>query len=143
MPFAVDAQAIARLEGCLEFLRTRGPAIAHRFYSALFGAHPSLRAMFPKDMASQEKKLLDSLVLVIQHLKDSAKIRVALRELGARHAAYGAKPEHYPIVCKLLVDAMAAEMGSQWSTQLANEWSLSLELISKAMIDASESVSHG
>lgn len=131
---AVDAEAIERLSSSLAALSAKGPAIAHRFYAALFEAYPSVRAMFPPDIAAQEKKLLDSLVSVVTLLQEPTKSVPMLRELGRKHARYGALPQHYPIVCALLVESMGAEFGDAWTPQLALEWSQALELVSYHMI---------
>jgi hypothetical protein len=42
--------------------------------------------------------LLGALVLLRKSLRDLDAIAPKLRELGARHVAYGARPEHYPVV---------------------------------------------
>lgn len=131
---SVDAQAIERLESSLATLSAKGPAIARRFYAALFSKAPSVRGMFPADIASQEKKLLDSLVSVVTLLKEPAKTVPMLRELGRKHETYGARPEHYPIVCSFLLEAMRAEFGTEWTPQLALEWAQALELVSHHMI---------
>lgn len=133
LPVAVDAQALGRLESSLTTLRAKGPLIAHRFYVRLFELYPGVRTMFPTDIATQEKKLLDSLVTIVSMLKDPAKTIPMLRELGQRHVKYGAKPEHYPIVCGLLLESMRAEFGEEWTPQLALEWTQTLELVSHHM----------
>ena len=131
---AVDTQALSRLESGLTTLREKGPSITNRFYSRLFESYPGVRTMFPADIAAQEKKLLDSLVAVVTMLKEPAKTVPMLRELGRKHTTYGAKPEHYPIVCNLLLDCMKAEFGPEWTPQLALEWTQALELVAHHMM---------
>lgn len=133
---AVDEQALGRLESSLTTLKAKGPAIAHRFYTRLFESYPGVRSMFPPDIEAQEKKLLDSLITVVMLLKDPIKVVPMLRDLGHRHTKYGAKPEHYPIVCGLLLESMKAEFGAEWTQQLALEWTQTLELVSHHMKSA-------
>jgi hemoglobin-like flavoprotein len=51
--------------------------------------------------------LLSALVLLRQSLRNLEDIVPTLRDLGARHVAYGARPEHYPVVGAVLISAMA------------------------------------
>ena len=133
---AIDEVATARLAGSLEVIRARGPAIASTFYRRLFERAPHLRGMFPQDMSAQERKLIDSLAMVVQFIREPAKVMSNLRQLGERHAKYGAKAEHYPIVCAMLVQAMGEESGPTWSSQLAQEWAQALELVSQTMMNS-------
>lgn len=139
---AVDTQAMNRLEASLTTLKAKGPSITHRFYTRLFESFPGVRTMFPADTAGQEKKILDSLVTIVSLLKEPAKTVPMLRELGRKHSTYGAKPEHYPIVCNLLLDCMKAEFGTEWTPQLALEWTQALELVSYHMISGDASATH-
>lgn len=59
------------------------------------------------DMDRQRQALLNMLVVLRESLRDLDDIVPDLEELGARHAEYGAQPEHYPVVGKVLIGAMA------------------------------------
>lgn len=131
----VDQGAIRRLEASLALLKPVGTRLTHDFYDRLFARHPGLRVMFPTDMAEQEKKLFASLVTVVEHLRDPGPLRESIRTMGKRHAGYGAKPEHYPIVCSLLLESMAATLGGAWTPELSAEWAQALQLVSAAMIE--------
>ncbi len=85
-------------------------------------------------MRAQETKLMESLNAVVSNLDNGALVRSRLAELGKRHEKYGAKPEHYPIVCGLLMETMAKFAGPAWTAEIAAEWSQALQLVSEAMI---------
>ena len=55
-------------------------------------------------------------------LRDLDAIVPKLRELGARHVAYGAKPEHYPVVGAVLIASMAEVGGDAWRTEYTTAW---------------------
>jgi globin len=55
--------------------------------------------------------LLGALVLLRKSLGDLDAIAPKLRELGVRHVAYGAQPEHYPVVGAALIASMAKVAG--------------------------------
>lgn len=92
--------------------------------------------MFPTDIAAQERKLLDTLVMVIEHVREPQRVTGLLQELGKRHAGYGARTEHYSIVCSILMECLAKEAGKEWSPQLDAEWSQALAIVSHIMIEA-------
>ncbi|MGE3703706.1 MAG: globin domain-containing protein [Vicinamibacterales bacterium] len=131
---SVDATAVANLARSLGVLRTEGGRVASVFYGKLFGKYPALRGMFPDDMRAQEAKLIDTLTMVVEHLQAPDTVRNRLGELGERHVRYGARPEHYPIVCSLLVEALGEVSGSSWSARLAAEWTQALTLVSDVML---------
>lgn len=136
--FAVDEAAVTRLSTSLDLIRAKEPSVTKSFYALLFERFPGVRAMFPAEIAAQERKLLDTLVMVIEHVRDPQRVTGVLQDLGRRHVGYGARPEHYAIVCSILVECLAKEAGKDWSPQLETEWSQALALVSHIMIDAGE-----
>ena len=81
------------LETSFDLLAPRGDELMDEFYARLFEAAPSVRPLFPDDMKKQKTMLLGALVLLRKSLRDLDAIAPKLRELGARHVAYGAAPE--------------------------------------------------
>jgi hemoglobin-like flavoprotein len=47
---------------------------------------------------------------------------------------YGARPEHYPVVCDELVLAMGEIAGDAWGQDLERDWRNALHLVSAAMM---------
>ncbi len=129
-----DAGMIAKLEASFALL-TADPGWVARFYEALFRQNPSLRRLFPTDMAGQQRKLYDSLAMVVAHLREPDAVRARLLELGRAHVAYGARPEHYPLVVGAMVSAMAEAGGKRWSDDLTTEWTSALNMIAAIMCE--------
>jgi hemoglobin-like flavoprotein len=134
----IDRALIGRLQASFARAAAHGDALADRFYARLFGGHPELRSMFPADMTEQKEKLFATLAEVVAHLYDPVVSVRALDELGRAHATYGARPEHYPIVCDALARALAEVSGAAWSDELERDWRGALELLSTIMIDAAK-----
>ena len=130
----VDGELVLRLRLSLAGLLARGDALTATFYAMLFERYPSVRRLFPDDMKQQRSKLAQALAWVVANLDRREQLIPAVRELGRRHVAYGAMPEHYPLVRDTLIDAMARTAGAVWSDALANDWRLSLDLIARHMI---------
>jgi hemoglobin-like flavoprotein len=84
------------LETSFDLVAPRGEELMDEFYARLFAAAPAVRTLFPRDLQKQKTMLLSALVLLRKSLRDLDAIVPTLRTLGARHVAYGARPEHYP-----------------------------------------------
>jgi hemoglobin-like flavoprotein len=123
------------LETSFDLLAPRGEELMDEFYSRLFAAAPAVRPLFPTDMQRQKVMLLGALVLLRKSLRNLDSIVPKLRELGARHVAYGARPEHYPLVGATLIDAMAALAQDDWKPEYEQAWSAAFEIVAATMLE--------
>ena len=128
---SVDLEA---LETSFDLLAPRGDELMDEFYARLFAAAPAVRPLFPTDMKKQKTMLLAALVLLRKSLRDLDAIVPTLREMGARHVAYGAKPEHYPLVGATLIASMAALAGDAWKQEYETAWAAAFDIVAGAMI---------
>jgi hemoglobin-like flavoprotein len=71
---------------------------------------------------------------IVGHLDRRAELKTHLRELGERHARYGARPEHYPIVVEVMLATMAQVAGGAWNEDLAGDWRTALERVAAVML---------
>ena len=58
-----------------------------------------------------------------------------LRKLGARHVAYGARPEHYPVVGEVLIASMAEVAGPAWRPHYEHAWAAAFDVVAGAMLE--------
>ena len=63
-----------------------------------------------------------------------------LHELGARHVAYGARPEYYPVVGSVLIASMAEVAGDAWTPEFERAWAAAFEVVAGAMLEGAQSV---
>lgn len=73
-------------------------------------------------------------------MRDLDAIVPKLRELGARHVAYDARPEHYPVVGEVLIASMAEIAGTAWTDEFGRAWANAFGIVAGAMIEGAESV---
>ena len=132
---SLDLQA---LETSFDLVAPRGDELMDEFYARLFAAAPAVRPLFPDDMSRQKPMLLGALVLLRKSLRDLDAIVPKLRELGARHVAYGARPEHYPVVGSVLIASMAEIAGDEWRPEFEEAWSGAFEIVAATMIEGAE-----
>lgn len=122
------------LETSFDLVAPRGDELMDEFYARLFTAAPSVRELFPADMQRQKTMLLGALVLLRKSLRNLDAIVPKLREMGARHVAYGAVPGHYPVVGETLIASMAAIAGDRWEPRYAEAWAAAYEVVANAML---------
>lgn len=104
------------------------------FYDRLFEVAPSVRTMFPADMTEQRKKLMTMLAAVVNGLSNLDSILPAASALATRHVAYGAKPEHYPVVGGALLWTLEKGLGAAWTPEVAAAWTAAYGTLSAFMI---------
>src|SRR3954471_4731904 len=113
---------VTALEQSFDLVAPRGDDLVDDFYARLFEAAPVVRPLFSDDMRRQKAMLLSALVLVRKSLRDLDGLLPTLHALGARHVAYGARPEHYPVVGSTLIASMAAIAGDDWKPEYEAAW---------------------
>jgi hemoglobin-like flavoprotein len=127
------------LETSFDLVAPHGDELMDQFYARLFEAAPAVKPLFAgTDLKRQKTMLLGTLVLLRKSLRDLDAIVPKLRELGARHVAYGAQPEHYPVVGEALIGAMAAVAGPAWRPEYERAWGAAFEVVAGAMIEGAE-----
>ncbi len=127
------------LEESFAALAPQGEALAARFYERLFAEYPEVTPLFEGiSVKGQEKKLLASLVLLVQNLRNPDVLKDYLTALGARHVHYGVVAEHYPVVAENLLAVMAEFAGKLWTPEVEKAWSNTLNTVATIMLDAYE-----
>ncbi len=93
------------------------------FYNRLFDVDPSLRALFADtDLPAQRRKLAQALTLLVAGLDDLESLVPVLDDLGARHACYGVRDEHYDTVATALLWTLEKGLGDAWTAETAAAW---------------------
>jgi hemoglobin-like flavoprotein len=127
------------LESSFELVAPHGDELMDTFYAQLFESVPAVVPLFAGvDLRSQKAMFLRALVLLRASLRDIDAILPALRELGARHVEYGARPEHYPIAGAILIGAMADVAGPRWTAAHEAAWTTALQVVITNMLDGAE-----
>ena len=127
---------IEALETSFDLVAPRGDELMEIFYAQLFDTAPAVQPLFADaDMARQRQMLLAALVLLRQSLRNLDAVVPALRKLGARHVAYGARAGHYPLVGAALIGAMETVAGDAWELRYAEAWSEAFGVVAATMLE--------
>jgi hemoglobin-like flavoprotein len=111
------------------------------FYDELFALDPSLRPLFKDDLTEQRTKLMTMLGLAVDGLDDWDLAAEVVRGLGARHAAYGVRPEHFDTVGAALLATLAKGLGDAFTPEVEEAWTDCYVLVSSEMKDAMAALS--
>jgi hemoglobin-like flavoprotein len=126
-------ERIARLKSSFTQVSAEPRALAGRFYQELFTAAPALRSLFPSDMTSLQGHFEAALALVIKNLGDMSVLQESLRDLGAQHVLWGARPQDYFVVRDALVRAIKSA-ATTWSDELEADWRHAITAITVPML---------
>ena len=114
-----------------------GDEVALFFYSHLFLSHPEVREMFPISMAVQRDKLLSALGRIVAEVSSHDTLVPFLQRLGRDHRKFGTLAGHYPAVGASLLATLAHFNGTDWTEDLAREWTEAYTVIAQVMTEAS------
>ncbi|MEM0989113.1 MAG: globin family protein [Pseudomonadota bacterium] len=111
-------------------------ATAAMFYGRLFEIAPEVKPLFKGDMAEQGQKLMATLGVVVNGLRDLEKILPAAQDLAGRHVVYGVTPGMYKPVGEALIWTLEQGLGDAFTPEVKNAWIDAYTLISEAMVSS-------
>lgn len=114
-------------------IEAHGAIAALVFYRLLFERHPGLRALFKGSIEEQAAKLIAMLGALISMLDQRENFFTELEEMGARHAGYGVRDEHYDAVGHALLGMVAEVMDSQFTPEIRHAWAELYRTVAAAM----------
>jgi hemoglobin-like flavoprotein len=134
----MTAQQIALIKKSWRVFRGLSPhTVGDLFYSKLFADNPSLRKMFPTDMAQQYQKLIDMLNAIVVRLDRLEEFSQEIVEMADRHVGYGVKPVHYKLVGSALLWTLEKGLGDDWTDEVKTAWEDCYNYLAGAMIGSS------
>ncbi len=114
--------------------------LAGRFFTRWFGADPSVRDLFPADLAAQRAAFTHALSWVYGELvAQRASEPVAfLAQLGRDHRKYGVAQRHYQTLQQVLHATLRDQLGGSWTDAVDDAARQSLNLITGVMSGAAD-----
>jgi len=119
MPTATDITLVRRT---FDLIVPISEVAADMFYERLFYMAPSLRRMFPADMREQKRKLMVMIATAVQSLGDLESLIPQIMTLGARHAGYGVKDQHYKAVGEALIWTLERGLANEFTPEVERAW---------------------
>ena len=104
------------------------------FYGRLFEIAPHVKPLFRGDMKEQGRKLMVTLAVVVNGLRNLESVLPAASALAKRHVDYGVKGADYAPVGAALLWTLEKGLGAQWTPELAAAWGSAYAILSEYMI---------
>ncbi|MGK7928811.1 MAG: globin domain-containing protein [Spirulina sp.] len=139
-PLAIDVIKSDLYQRILVTLTDRGitPDLS---YENLFKLYPRTRSFFSRtDMKKQQDKLLASLVLLVDNVRDPVTLKPVLHNLGAKHKGYGIAAKHYPAVGDALLQTFEQYLQEDWTTEVKQAWEDTFQAITQIMLEGADGV---
>jgi len=99
----------------------------------LFRHDPSLRYLFPEDLSDHRHRLISMIGFLVRRLDRWDRVEPHLRNLGHRHVAYGAKPEHFRSFYLALRDVLVDKLGVEIESPTMAAWTAFFQDVEAAM----------
>ena len=126
--------AIARVKASYDTLARDALALSSRFYEEMFHASPKLRPLFPADLSALQGHFEAALSLVVRNLHEMSALAQPLRDLGAAHIAWGARPDDYLVAREALIAAIRSRSAA-WDETLERDWRAAITAIIVPMLE--------
>lgn len=112
-------------------------AAAEIFYADLFETAPEVKPYFDRsDMKEQGAKLMATLGVVVNGLRDLEKIVPVAQDLAVRHVDYGVKAEDYGKVGASLLRTLGKGLGDEFTPEVEAAWTAAYGTLAAVMIEA-------
>ncbi|AIY41366.1 Flavohemoprotein (Hemoglobin-like protein) [Collimonas arenae] len=118
-------------------LREHGVTITRCFYQRLFVAHPELKNIFNmpnQESGTQQQALASAIFAYAANIDNPDALAPVISRIVQKHVSLGIKAEHYPIVGKHLLDAIAEILGAAATPELLAAWAEAYGLLADALI---------
>lgn len=124
---------IQLVQSSFEKVEPIADAAAGLFYGKLFELDPSVRSLFPEDLAEQGKKLMKMLGIAVRGLSNLDSLVPAVEELGRRHGTYGVKDADYETVGAALLWTLESGLGEDFTAEVKSAWTEAYTTLSSVM----------
>ncbi|KIW02000.1 uncharacterized protein PV09_06508 [Verruconis gallopava] len=125
MPLTPEQKALVK--ATVPILEKYGETITATFYRNLLRDNPSFRNIFNsanQAHMAQPKALAHSVYAYAKHIDDPSVLGPTIELIANKHASLLVRAEHYPIVGKYLLGAMAEVLGDALTPDVVDAWTV-------------------
>eukprot|EP01062_Namystynia_karyoxenos_P078796 TRINITY_DN8172_c0_g1_i3.p1 TRINITY_DN8172_c0_g1~~TRINITY_DN8172_c0_g1_i3.p1 ORF type:complete len:607 (+),score=188.13 TRINITY_DN8172_c0_g1_i3:139-1959(+) len=139
----LSAQTIAVVKATAPAVKENAEKITDVFYKTMFKNNPEALAFFNEANQAkglQPKALAAAVVAYALNIDNLGALAGAVEHIAHRHCALSVKPEHYPIVHKNILLAIAEVLGEAVTPEVGAAWSEAVLFLAQVLIDAEEAL---
>jgi nitric oxide dioxygenase len=131
------------VKSCAPTLRTHGLALTKNFYARMFQANPELKHLFNMShqaTGEQQQALALAVLGCAENIDNTAVLAPVLKVVTAKHVSIGIRAEHYPIVGRHLLAAIADVVGDAATPEVLEAWAAAYGQLADTLIEAEQSL---
>ena len=125
---------IELLQSSFDLVRPIAETAGMLFYERIFTLAPDTRVLFDDDLPRQAARTMAAVGTVVDGLHDLDDVAAFLVRLGARHARYGVRPEHFDVVGAALLWTLEQGLGDAFTADVREAWTAAWGIITGAML---------
>jgi nitric oxide dioxygenase len=131
------------VKSCVPALKAHGLALTKNFYARMFEANPELKHLFNMShqaTGEQQQALALAVLGYAEHIDDTSVLAPVINMVTDKHVSIGIRAEHYPIVGRHLLAAIADVMGDVATDEVVEAWAAAYGQLADALIEAEQSM---
>ncbi|KAI0515154.1 globin-like protein [Xylaria bambusicola] len=143
MAAPLTPEQIAVVKATAPVLKEHGVTITSLFYKNMLDANPELRNVFNEANqvgGAQPRALAAAVFAYATYVDDLGKLAAAVERIAHKHASLNVQPEHYPIVGKFLLEAVASVLGDACTPEIAEAWTAAYAVLADIFINREQQI---
>ncbi len=139
----ISAASRPYIDASVPVLREHGLAVTTTFYRNIFTAHPELSNLFNmgnQANGAQQQSLASAVFSYAANIGDPAALGPVVNRIVHKHVSVGIRAEHYPIVGKHLLGAIAETLGDAATPPLLAAWDEAYNSLATLFINAEKAL---
>ncbi|HEX8615916.1 MAG TPA: globin domain-containing protein [Telluria sp.] len=135
----ISAASRPYIDASVPVLREHGVAITTLFYRNMFAEHPELTNLFNmgnQANGAQQQSLASAVFAYAANIGDPGALAPVIERIVNKHVSVGIREEHYPIVGRHLLGAIASTLGDAATPPLLAAWDEAYRSLATLFIEA-------
>ena len=142
----ISAASRPYIDASVPVLRQHGVAITTTFYRNMFAQHPELTKLFNmgnQANGAQQQSLASAVFAYAANIGDPGALAPVIERIVHKHVSVGIREEHYPIVGRHLLGAIASTLGEAATPPLLAAWDEAYRSLAALFIEAERAMYAG
>ncbi|KAI0596927.1 flavohemo protein [Biscogniauxia sp. FL1348] len=134
---------IATVKATAPVLKEHGTTITKLFYDNIISDVPELKNIFNltnQASGAQPRALAAAVFAYATYVDDLAQLKSAVELIAHKHASLNIQAEHYPLVGKYLLNAVAKVLGDACTPEIAEAWTAAYAALADIFINREKQI---
>src|SRR5699024_22542 len=142
---SLNSEKLAIVKSSAPVLKENSTEIGKRFYELLFTKVPDLRNIFNQTNQKrgfQQEALVYAVYAAGENIDSLENINQLVERIAEKHVSLGVKPEQYPIVGEVLIQAVQDVLGDAATEDVIDAWHAAYDYIANLFIELEQKKYH-